>query len=135
MLKDYSKFTVMVVDDEPAHRKYLKHLIKKDFNANVIEASHPKEAFEMMKEGIPDLIMLDMQMPVMDGYTALKYIRSLPATAEVPVIGCSSVTDKELIIRLAKLKINDYVSKSSDSTVIVEKLKAIFAKIEKKKGT
>lgn len=125
--KDFSDYNLLIIDDEESYRKYLATIAEKSFDLNVILAQNPKEAFDYMNnEQIPDIIMLDMQMPIMDGQTALKFIRSNSRTKNIPVLICTALSSETLLISLFKLGISDYIIKPSDTKSIAKKiLKAI----------
>ena len=119
---EFSDYTVLIVDDEPAYRKFIRTIIEKNFKAKVLEAKNPKECFEILKNTKPSLIIMDMQMPLMDGYTAIKYIRSIPEYQNLPIIACTALNKLELVIRLGELKISDYIVKTSPAGVFIEKI-------------
>jgi CheY-like chemotaxis protein len=128
---DYSKYTVLIVDDEPSYRKFYSKVIANAFKAKIIEASNPREAFDYLNANEPpDLILLDMQMPVMDGYTALKKIRLNPKTANTPVIANTALNNSQLVSSLIKLNISDYIVKPAESMKVVEKIKKVFDSFE-----
>ncbi len=118
---DFSEHIVMVVDDEEPYRKFISKVIEKYLKAQTITASNPKEAFELLQDMQPALIFLDMQMPLMDGQTALRYIRANAKTANIPVIICTALSNATLLFNLAKLGISDYIVKPSDPRTIIEK--------------
>jgi DNA-binding response OmpR family regulator len=84
--------SVLVVDDEPMARTLLRlMLVRAGFE--VVEAKDGHDALEKLKENRPDLVILDVMMPGMDGFTVCSTIRSQPTTADVPVIMLSAKTD------------------------------------------
>ncbi len=91
-----------------------------------MEASNPKEAFELLKVRIPDLMFLDMQMPLMDGLTMLKHIRAVKETVNLPVIACTALSNLDLLAQLVKLNIADYIVKPININLLTEKLRKIF---------
>lgn len=119
----FGKYTVLIVEDEEPFRKFLVKVIEKQVGASVAEAQNPKDAFQYLRLNKPDLIMLDMQMPMMDGHTTLRYIRSNNQTSSIPVIVCSALSYVSLFAELAKLKISDYIVKPSDTRTISDKVK------------
>ncbi|MFP4368647.1 MAG: response regulator [Bacteroidota bacterium] len=131
---DFSKFTVLIVDDEEPYRKFLSKIIGKHLKATTDTAANPKEAFEYMKEKIPDLVLLDMQMPIMDGYTTLKKMRESNMLKDVPVIVCTALIYKELLLKLAQLDIDAYILKPSDIKTILDKVYNSLKKIKDKKN-
>ncbi|MEJ5244380.1 MAG: response regulator [Bacteroidota bacterium] len=114
---------VLVIDDSDAYRMMMKKVIELYFYANVHLAENPGEAFEMIPKINPDLIILDMQMPVMDGFTALKNIRSIEGTKDIPTIAFTALSTSTLVAELVKWKINDFIKKPTTTEIIVKKLK------------
>lgn len=121
-MQDFSHITVLLVDDNELYRKFLNKVLNKAFNCVVFEVGDPKEASEWLKENIPSLIILDMEMPIMDGYTYLKILRDNDKTKDIPVVVCTSLASVDLVVRLVKLKIMDYIEKRTDPKIITEKL-------------
>jgi len=129
---DYSKYMVLIIDDEVGYRKYFSKMISSAFKAKIVEAENPKVAFEFLSNNnLPDLIILDMQMPVMDGYTALKKIRSNPKTAEIPVIASTALNNAQLFTSLIKLSISDIILKPANKQIVLEKIEKVFESLEK----
>lgn len=120
------KVHILIVDDEVAYRKFIKKVVESYFLAEVSEAANPKEAFEILKNGIPDLMFLDMQMPLMDGLSMLKHIRAVKETASLPVIACTALANLDLLAQLVKLNIADYIVKPININLLTEKLRKIF---------
>lgn len=82
----------MVVDDEPMARTLLRlMLVRAGFE--VVEAIDGYDALEKLKESPPDLIILDVMMPGMDGFAVCSNVRKEPATADVPIIMLSAKSD------------------------------------------
>ncbi len=128
MKKKFADRKVLIVDDEETYRKFMIALIEKNLGAKVVEAKHPKDAFDYLEKELPDLVLLDMQMPVMDGMTMLKYIRQSPKLKDLPVIPCTALRTKELVAQVAKLKISDFILKTSEANVVLGKIKKALEK-------
>ncbi|MBK8904874.1 MAG: response regulator [Anaerolineaceae bacterium] len=93
--------TVLVVDDIASNRAVLADLLV-PLGFEVIEARNGQQAIEVAQAAMPDVILMDRRMPVMDGLTAVQQIRPLPALADVPIISVSaSVLDEEQEASLA----------------------------------
>lgn len=129
-MEDYSNISVLITDDEPAYRKILGIILEKFFNVKVFEAENPKVCFEVLKHQKIDLLFLDMQMPYMDGLTALYHIRQEPHTKDLPVIACTALSTAELITALFKLHIKDYILKPFTEAIVVNKVKKIIVEID-----
>ena len=123
-----SSKTVLIVDDEEPYRKFLAKIIEKFLKSKVLQAKNPKEAFEILAHTIPDLILLDLQMPLMDGQTALKYIRSNEKTAGIPVLICSALGFESVITSLAKQGISGFIIKPCDANTVLSKIYQILIK-------
>ncbi|MGB3508146.1 MAG: response regulator [Microcoleaceae cyanobacterium] len=80
--------TVLVVDDQLSHREMISNLLKKS-GLKVISASSGAEALEEIESHHPDLMILDIVMPKVNGYEVCRRIKSNPATKNLPVIFCS----------------------------------------------
>ncbi len=130
MAIDYSKYSVLIVDDNQPFRQILRSLLEINFNVKVDEAQHPKEAFEFLENNIPSLIVMDLEMPYMDGLTAVKQIRETPSLKDIPVIICTVLSQTNLVIQLAELKIKDYILKNTEVNTLIEKFRCIFAEFE-----
>jgi CheY-like chemotaxis protein len=126
-MMNLSDKTILIVDDEEAYRKFLTKVIEKFLKATVVQARNPKEAFEYLADNIPDLILLDLQMPLMDGQTALRYIRESERTVYIPVIVCSALGFESVISNLAKQKVSDFILKPCDASTIIKKVYRILS--------
>src|SRR5437899_11807285 len=80
---------ILVVDDSPTIRAALKALLER-MGHTVVEASDGKEALQMYRENRPGLVLIDVVMPVMDGYEAARHMRETSAEEWVPIIFLSS---------------------------------------------
>lgn len=80
---------ILVVEDYPDTRSFMKFVLE-DCGYEVMEAENGKEAVESVKSHVPDLILMDMSMPVMDGLTATKTIRSFNGLSRLPIIAVTA---------------------------------------------
>ncbi|GAB1371576.1 hypothetical protein MASR1M45_16380 [Candidatus Kapaibacterium sp.] len=125
-LPSLSDKTILLVDDEESIRKFTSKVLEKYLNANVVACSNPKEAFDYLNTNIPDLVIMDLQMPMMDGLTALKYIRNSEKTFDLPVIICSALGFESVLMTTAKLGVSDFIVKPADVNTLIKKvLKAL----------
>ena len=93
------KKKILIADDEPNIRSLVSKLLNKDYI--VIEAANGEEAVDIAKKQEPDLILMDLMMPKMDGYTACSIIKADQVTQSIPVVVLTAVTH-ELNKKLAK---------------------------------
>jgi len=98
-LRSGSPARVLVVEDNPgAVELYRRYLSSSDWQVHAI--SDPRLAFEVARKMRPHLIVLDIMMPALDGWSVLRLLRHQPETADVPVVLCSVVEDPELAAAL-----------------------------------
>lgn len=106
--------TILVVDDLAIYREPIEAVLRAD-GFQVVTASNGKEALVAASRQPPDLILLDLGMPVMDGLTALAHLRQGGATRHTPVLVLSCDADRGHIVAAVKLGISGYVLKSQFS--------------------
>jgi threonine synthase len=84
---------VAIIDDAPDVRRLIRRILQSQGNYSISEAANGREALELVRQDPPDLIILDLMMPELDGFAVLDELRSRPETANIPVI---VATAKEL---------------------------------------
>ncbi len=108
-----NKKTVLIADDDPRNRKLLSVLLR-NLVCETIEAETGDQCIKLAKEKLPDLILMDIQMPVMDGITALKILAADPVTSKISVIAVTSYAMKGDRERFISEGFYDYISKPID---------------------
>ncbi len=121
---------IMVCDDDLAVRYAMKRMFMQELRAEVIEAENGLVALKALRESPVDLLILDINMPVVDGVEALQAIRSTPALARLPVIVLSGECDAETVKRVIDLGVTDYLSKPLSRPGTLERLKRITASLQ-----
>jgi CheY-like chemotaxis protein len=81
--------TILIVEDYAVNRSFLKFLLE-DYGYQVLEAANGHQAIEAVRDQAPDLILMDLAMPDMDGLTATKTIRELDGMAKLPIIAVTA---------------------------------------------
>ncbi|MFA6192582.1 MAG: HD domain-containing phosphohydrolase [Sulfurimonas sp.] len=104
---------VLLCDDELMNRKVASKILEKE-GFSVIEAQNGKEAIEVLKHKKIDLILMDLMMPVMDGYEATKIIKENDEFSTIPLIIISALSDKEAITKGLELGADEYLTKPFD---------------------
>ena len=110
--------TVVLADDEPHVRAYLKSLAARLSLDVVGEAANGKEAVKLARDKRPDLILLDLNMPIMSGDEALQEILAEKPSAKVIIL--SAVADRELVERCSELGAANFILKDSPFEDILE---------------
>ena len=116
--------TILIVDDEPNVRQLLRTILSSNFN--VVEAEDGKQAIEIANSQKPDVILMDMMMPKMDGLTACHLIKNNPATKMIPVIMVSAI-GFELNIKLSKqMGAAGYITKPFSSQDLINAIDKVL---------
>ena len=116
---------VLLCDDELMNRKVAsKILIKEGFE--VIEAINGQEAIEILQNTKVDLILMDLMMPIMDGYEATKIIKNTDKLSNIPLIVISALSDKDAITKALELGAKEYITKPIDIMEFRLKVKNIL---------
>ena len=82
--------TIVVIDDNPMDSRLIRRLLQARKSYRVFEANSPLEGLKIVKERLPDLVVSDLTMPEMDGFTLLEELKKDPQTAQIPVIVVSA---------------------------------------------
>jgi two-component system chemotaxis response regulator CheY len=122
---------VMLVDDSSTMRKIQKRvLLEIDPEIEIIEAGNGKEALEKLSDYNNDFsfMLLDINMPEMNGMETLKAIRSNPDTAKIPVIMCTSVAEKGQVMEAIKAGASNYLVKPFQPDDLRSKISTVLGK-------
>ena len=117
--------TILVADDEPNVRDVIK-LMLADEGHRLVFAENGAEAVEMAQELVPDLILLDVIMPKMDGYEVCKRLRNEPVLSQVPIIMITALGDTTSRIRGINSGADDFISKPFDFVELTAKIRNII---------
>jgi two-component system chemotaxis response regulator CheY len=117
--------TVLTIDDSKTVRAVIsKHLAA--FSVGMLEAENGEEGVACARKGSPDLILLDYNMPVMDGYHTLVELKMDPSLKSIPVVMVTTETSKETVVKLLKLGLNDYIAKPFTREILLRKINPIL---------
>ena len=116
---------ILIIDDEEDIQKLLKIRLQQE-NFNVAVAEDGDVGIKMAEQELPDMILLDIMMPRMDGYTCLKEIRKLPKTRDIPVLMLSGKEEEKVKDLFAFQKISVYIEKPFELDNLVSKVKDIL---------
>lgn len=126
------KLKLLIVDDVEDNRLVLRAICRKLQNFEIKEAVNGLEAVELTQEWLPDIILMDIMMPVMDGYEASKIIKNLyPKTV---IIVVTAVTDPNMQKNMSEIGVDTYIHKPIDRELIIFKLQSIGSSLLLKQG-
>ena len=120
--KDNDLPTVMIVDDSADMRTHLRSLLVKKFN--ITTAANGKDALKKIKDAAPDIVLTDIMMPVMDGITLLKELKSNKSTSNIPVILLTARAGEESLIVGFETAADDYLVKPFSSKELIARISA-----------
>ena len=115
--RDYSAYNVLAVDDIPLNILLVQKMLKR-FNFKLRTASGGQQALDMVAQEKPDLILLDLMMPVIDGFEVIRRLRENPETADIQIIILSALNSQEDVVKGFNAGANDFIMKP----IIMEKL-------------
>ena len=115
---------IMVVDDSPTERAYMDSVLKKK-GYEVLLVESGESAIERSKKEQPDLILMDVVMPGLNGFQATRAITREESTKHIPVIICTTKDQETDKIWGLRQGAKDYVTKPLNETELIEKIKAL----------
>lgn len=114
---------ILIVDDTEANRKLLSWILEDDGHT-VIEAVNGQEGVDIFKSESPDLVLMDVMMPIMDGFEATKTIREYLGDTHVPIIFLTALSDDASLAKCLSIGGDDFLSKPINEQVLQAKIKA-----------
>ena len=115
---------ILIVDDEPNAVRLLRNLLIAD-GYQLLVAHSGAEALHVAQSEIPDLVLLDVMMPEMDGYEVCTKLRADPALANIPILMLTALDDRESMLRGLEAGADDFLSKPFDSIELRARLRTI----------
>jgi two-component system, chemotaxis family, chemotaxis protein CheY len=116
--------TCLVVDDSSVIRKVARRILE-GLDFQIVEAENGEEAIESCHHQIPDAILLDWNMPKMDGYDFLRALRRLPGGDKPKVVFCTTENDVAHIARALHAGANEYIMKPFDKDIVEAKFQEV----------
>ena len=119
---DSRDMTILIVDDEPRIRDFVRMNLELE-RYSVLEASNGPEALEQLREDLPDLMVIDVMMPEMDGFETLRHIREV---SNVPVILLTARQSEQDKIHGLDLGADDYIAKPFSPRELLSRIRALL---------
>jgi len=114
-------FKILTVDDSTTIRKIVKRALD-SFNCEILEAQNGVEGLAMANKEKPDMILLDITMPVMTGVEMLERLKAQQELKEIPVIMLTAESGKESVTKAVRMGIKDYIVKPFKGPELVERI-------------
>ena len=114
---DYSKYNVLAVDDIPLNILLVQKMLSR-FNFTLRTATGGQQALDAVAEQKPDLILLDLMMPGIDGFEVIRRLRANPETEDIQIVILSALNSNEDVVKGFNAGANDFIMKP----IIMEKL-------------
>lgn len=118
---------ILIVDDEPFNVDYLEQELE-DLNYQTITAINGKDALEKISNEKPDLVLLDIMMPIMDGFTVLEKVKANSEIRNIPIIVISANNDLENVVKGIELGAEDYLPKPFEPTLLKARIQSCLEK-------
>ena len=119
------KKTVLLVEDEEPLRRVLRDLLERE-GFTVVEASDGVQALDEVDRSAPDVLVLDLNLPRLDGYGVLSHLRARPSTAKLPVIVLTAKGDEDNEVRVFETGANDFLTKPFRPRALSARLRALL---------
>lgn len=116
---------VLIVDDIPANLRLLEAKLRAEYFEVALAASGP-EALALSSAWSPDVVLLDVMMPGMDGYEVCRRLKSQEATAHIPVVMVTALTEQSERVRGLEAGADDFISKPVDTALMFARLRALL---------
>lgn len=121
-------YRLLLVDDNPVNVELLGEILSQN-GYSVSSSLNGFEALEMARSSKPDLVILDIAMPAIDGFEVFDIMRSDPATKDIPVVFVTSLNDSVDMVRAMGMGASDYITKPYNVENILERLGAVLGRL------
>jgi two-component system, cell cycle response regulator DivK len=126
--------TILIVEDNELNRDMLTRRLERR-GYEMLSASDGAQGLELARRALPDLILMDMSLPVMDGWEATKHLKSAPETAAIPIVALTAHAMNGDRQRALEAGCDDYDTKPVEFQRLVLKIEALLSGKEKARRT
>jgi two-component system cell cycle response regulator DivK len=120
---------VLVAEDNPVNRELLRELLE-NRGFSVIEACNGQEVLDMVEQSQPDVLLLDIGMPVLDGFAVIRQIRENPSLARLPVLAVTAYAMRDDRDNILHAGFDGYLSKPINARELANELERLLSKRE-----
>lgn len=124
-----SKQTILVVDDEQDLLDLIEYNLRQE-GYSVLKAENGKDGIQMAKEHMPDLVLLDIMMPQMDGIEVCDRMREDPTLTHIPIIFLTARSDEKTEIEGLNKGADDFITKPISTSKLISRIKAVLRRFE-----
>ena len=126
---------VLICDDDATSRHLVKRAVSRTFNARLFEASDGLEALDTLQTESIDLVVTEVELPLMDGLDVVRAMRASPSSASIPVLIISAHRHADTVQEAARLHVSDYVIKPIDVDLLTNRLGKIVRTLNERSAT
>ncbi|MDQ2809123.1 MAG: response regulator [Chloroflexota bacterium] len=126
---------VLIVEDEPDNREIIRTVVEDIMGHEAALATDGKDALAAIGQRVPDLILMDLMMPVLNGFEAIQALKAQDATSGIPVIAISALSRARDHQQALDAGANDYISKPFDLDLLAEKIAGLLSAADAAGGT
>ncbi len=118
---------MLLVDDEDQLRRVMRDLLERD-GYTVFEAGDGAQALEQVDMHVPDILVLDLNLPGLDGYGVITQLRSRQTTEHIPIIVLTAKGDEDNEVRVFELGADDFLSKPFRARALSARIQAVLSR-------
>ena len=123
--------TIVVAEDQPHIRALIEYKLKNS-GYDVVTVADGSAALQKVRETLPDLVLLDVMMPLMTGFEVLVALKQDPATKHIPVLMVTAQSREEEIVKGLDLGADDYIAKPFSPNELAARVKTVLVRNQKR---